>query len=143
MKKSIYQIINIHIQMILMYIVLLYWHTWKNISNTLFNPIKENRGDEYIGSYISILRNEWIDRFLWLDAEDQFEGGLEGHLSNGNIMNAFYNTKMLDGMKIGNHDFDLGYDQLVEKWKYLIMIIWLLICMIQILNHMSLCINKK
>ena len=42
-------------------------------------------GLTYMGKYISILREEWGDRFLWLDAGDQFQGSIESKFSNNLI----------------------------------------------------------
>ena len=47
-------------------------------------------GLEYLGKYISILREEWKERFIWLDAGDQFQGGFENKLSNGTIITDFF-----------------------------------------------------
>ena len=72
-------------------------------------------GVEYIYKYIKILREEWGERFLWLDGGDQFQGGLEFMLSEAEIMNTFYNFAKVDAMAIGNHEFDFGTDFLKSK----------------------------
>ena len=72
-------------------------------------------GIEYIYAYKKILKKQWEGRFLWLDAGDQFQGGLEFMLSNGTIMKDFYNFVGLDGMTIGNHEFDYGIDYLKSR----------------------------
>ena len=72
-------------------------------------------GIEYIYAYKKILKEEWGNRFLWLDAGDQFQGGLEFMLSNGTIMKDFYNFVGLDGMTIGNHEFDYDLDFLKSR----------------------------
>ena len=69
-------------------------------------------GAEYIYAYKKIIESEWgKDRFLWLDGGDQFQGGLEFMLSNGTIMNKFYNKAGVNAMAIGNHDFDFGVEE--------------------------------
>lgn len=95
------------------------------VYNQLTKDFYESGGVEYMGSYISILRKQWGDRFLWLDAGDQFQGAMEFSLSEGKIMNAFYNTKKLNAIGIGNHDFDLSYETLKKnmaesKFDYLV-----------------------
>ena len=72
-------------------------------------------GIEYIYAYKKVLKEEWGDRFLWLDAGDQFQGGLEFMLSNGTIMKDFYNYVGLDGMTIGNHEFDYEIEYLKSR----------------------------
>ena len=39
-----------------------------------------------MGKYINLLREQWGDRFIWLDAGDQFQGAMENTLSNGSII---------------------------------------------------------
>jgi 2',3'-cyclic-nucleotide 2'-phosphodiesterase (5'-nucleotidase family) len=47
---------------------------------------------------------------LYLDAGDQFQGGIESSklVSSGKIMNDFYDALDLNGSAIGNHEFDFG-----------------------------------
>ncbi len=75
-------------------------------------------GLEYMGKYISILKEKWKDRFLWFDAGDQFEGGYENILSNGTIISEFFNIMNLSGSTIGNHDWDFGNDYLRKIMNY-------------------------
>ena len=63
-------------------------------------------GLDYLGKYISILREEWKDRFIWLDAGDQFQGGYENKLSNGSIITDFFNIMNLSAATFGNHEWD-------------------------------------
>jgi hypothetical protein len=42
-------------------------------------------GLEYLGKYASIMSEEWGERFLYFDTGDQFQGGIEGYISQGNI----------------------------------------------------------
>ena len=96
--------------------------TFKNpIDNSTF----EYGGLQYLASYIKIMRNEWNDRFLWLDGGDQFQGKIESRLSNGSIITEFFNNFMLNGSTIGNHEWDFGqpflYDRLESaNWPYLV-----------------------
>lgn len=61
---------------------------------------------------IQILQEEYKDNTIYLDAGDQFQGGLQSSklISNGEIMNDFYNTMNLQGSALGNHEFDFGPD---------------------------------
>ena len=72
-------------------------------------------------SYVKALRKEWQNYFLWLDGGDQFQGTMEVMLSEGEIMKDYYNYVNLDGIAIGNHEFDYGIERLkqyIEKEKY-------------------------
>ena len=72
-------------------------------------------------SYVKSLRKEWQNYFLWLDGGDQFQGTMEVMLSEGEIMKDYYNYVNLDGIAIGNHEFDYGIEKLkqyIEKEKY-------------------------
>ena len=70
----------------------------------------EKGGMEYLTSYVSILKKQWGDRFLWLDAGDEFQGGYESKLTKGSIMTDIFNKAGLDGATLGNHQFDYGQD---------------------------------
>ena len=72
-------------------------------------------GLTYMGKYISILREEWGERFLWLDAGDQFQGGLESRISDNNIIIDFFNIMKLNASTVGNHEWDYGIDVLQDK----------------------------
>ena len=67
-------------------------------------------GLEYLGKYISIMYEEWKDRLLYLDSGDQFQGGLEGYLSKGQIIMDFFNELKVKKAVVGNHEFDYGID---------------------------------
>lgn len=76
-----------------------------------------NGGGNYIYSYKKILEEEWGNRLIWLDSGDQFQGTMECMLSDCLIMKDFYNKAGLDGITLGNHDFDYGADYLKEYVK--------------------------
>jgi 2',3'-cyclic-nucleotide 2'-phosphodiesterase (5'-nucleotidase family) len=80
------------------------------ITHSLTNETYNYGGLQYLSNYIDILKDEWKDRFLWLDAGDQFQGGIESKLSNGTIMTEFFNKKNMDASAIGNHEFDNGME---------------------------------
>ena len=69
-------------------------------------------GLQYLGKYISIMRNEWGERFAWFDSGDQFQGGIETKLTKGDLITQFYNTMHLTGATIGNHEWDYGLEYL-------------------------------
>ena len=71
-------------------------------------------GLEYMGKYASIMAEEWGERFLYFDTGDQFQGGIEGFISNGNIMMDFFNKLEVEKSVIGNHEFDYGIPFLKE-----------------------------
>ena len=83
-------------------------------------PIKsewEVGGMELLTSYIKILKKEWGNRFLWLDAGDEFQGGYESKLTKGKIMSDILNKVGLSAGTFGNHEFDDGEDLLREHVK--------------------------
>ena len=65
-------------------------------------------GLEYLGKYISIMSEQWGDRLLYFDTGDQFQGGIEGYISQGQIMMDFFNELEVEKSIIGNHEFDYG-----------------------------------
>ena len=67
-------------------------------------------GLEYLGKYISIMSEEWKDRLLYFDTGDQFQGGIEGYISQGKIMMDFFNEFNVKKSVIGNHEFDYDFD---------------------------------
>ena len=66
-------------------------------------------GLEYLGKYESIIYEEWKERLLYFDTGDQFQGGIEGYISQGNIMMDFFKELEMDNSVIGNHEFDYGF----------------------------------
>ena len=63
-------------------------------------------GLEYLGKYVSILYEEWKNRLLFFDTGDQFQGGVEGYISQGGIIMDFFNELKMRNSVIGNHEFD-------------------------------------
>ena len=72
----------------------------------------KNGGALHLYSYAKILKEQWGDQFLWLDGGDQFQGTVECMLSDGTIMRDYFNKAGLQGIGLGNHDFDYGLDYL-------------------------------
>ena len=58
-----------------------------------------------MANLINIIKEENPDNTLILDAGDQFQGGIESSplISNGKIMNDFYEAIGLHAQSIGNH----------------------------------------
>ena len=81
------------------------------------NETYSRGGIEYIGTVVDILRDEWDDRFIWLDGGDHGSGGYEYTLSNGKIMTDFFNFKNLTASALGNHAFNYGIDFLHNQTK--------------------------
>lgn len=67
-------------------------------------------GLAYMGGIIDIIKAEYPDHTIFLDAGDQFQGGIESSklISSGKIMNDFYAALDLNASAIGNHEFDFG-----------------------------------
>lgn len=59
---------------------------------------------------IQIVKSEHPGNYLYLDAGDQFQGGIESSklISSGKIMNDFFGLSEVQGSAIGNHEFDFG-----------------------------------
>ena len=76
-----------------------------------------NGGANYLYSYKKILKEEWGNRLIWLDAGDQFQGTIECMLSDCYIMKDYYNQAGLDAITLGNHDFDYEIEHLKKVIK--------------------------
>ena len=82
------------------------------------NNITYSRGGlDYLAKYINIIREEFNNNILYLDAGDIFKGGTESTLTNGEIILDYLNLIKLDGATFGNHEFDYDKDFLLEKLK--------------------------
>ena len=78
-------------------------------------------GAELLSSYINILKEEWKEKIMWLDAGDISSGGLEGRLSQGQIFIDFFNYHNLTAMTLGNHEFNYNREyihQLMRTSKF-------------------------
>ena len=65
-------------------------------------------GLEYLGKYISIMKEEWGDQFMYFDSGDQFQGSIEGDISHSEMIMDFFNEYNLQNAALGNHEFDYG-----------------------------------
>ena len=84
------------------------------INLTNLNITYYSGGLVYMGKYINLLREEWKEQFIWLDAGDQFQGALENNISDGSIITDFYNIMNLTDATFGNHEWDFGRE-FIEK----------------------------
>ena len=78
-------------------------------------------GAELLSTYINILKEEWKEKIMWLDAGDISSGGLEGRLSEGQIFIDFFNYHNLTAMTLGNHEFNYNREyihQLMRTSKF-------------------------
>ena len=76
-----------------------------------------NGSIEYMSTIINSIRNEWKERFIWLDGGDHGSGGIEFTLSNGQIMTDFFNSAGLTATTLGNHEFTYGIDFLRKQMR--------------------------
>ena len=72
-------------------------------------------GLDYLSKYISILRNEFPERVLFLDTGDLFQGGTESNLSDGEIMTNSLNLMECDDATFGDHEYDYSREFLEDK----------------------------
>ncbi len=74
-------------------------------------------GIAVLSSFIQILRSEFQEHLIWLDAGDQFQGSVESNLEEGAPMVQFFNAAGLQAAAIGNHEFDFGLLTLKKRMK--------------------------
>lgn len=70
---------------------------------------------EYLISYISIIKDQWGEKFMWLDSGDQFQGGYETKNNDGALMMDIFNSAGLTAATFGNHEFDNKNYTILEK----------------------------
>ena len=92
-----------------------YFPSLVNLSSS--NLTYYSGGLQYMGKYIDLLREEWKERFIWLDAGDQFQGAMENTISNGTIITDFYNIMNLTAATLGNHEWDFGREFLEKRME--------------------------
>ena len=74
-------------------------------------------GLDYLAKYINIIRKEFKNNVLYLDAGDMFRGGIESKESNGQIILDYFNLIKVDGVTLGNNEFNEKRDILEQKIK--------------------------
>ncbi len=89
--------------------------------NDVHGALKYNEGSGQIGfGRLQTKLNELKDQnpnLLLMNAGDSFHGDVDVNLSNGQIMVDMMNLLGFDVMVPGNHDFNYGYDRLLEIKK--------------------------
>ena len=72
-----------------------------------------------MASMINTLRERHKGNLLYLDAGDQFQGGIQSGplVSSGEIINDYMNQVNLDSASVGNHQFDFGPDFLFNYFN--------------------------
>ena len=82
-------------------------------------------GLEYLAKYINIMSKIWGKRLLYFDSGDQFQGGIEGYISQGKIIMDYFNEIDVKKSVIGNHEFDYGMEFL-KKYMNLSKFDWII-----------------
>ena len=72
-------------------------------------------GLDYMAKYANIIKEEFKNQFLYLDAGDLFQGGTESTLTNGEIILEYLNLINVNGSTIGNHEYDYSREFLENK----------------------------
>jgi len=72
-------------------------------------------GLDYLAKYINIIKEEFQNQFLYLDAGDLFQGGTESTLTKGEIMMDYFNLVNLNASTFGNHEYDESREFLEQK----------------------------
>ncbi|MBC7385832.1 MAG: bifunctional metallophosphatase/5'-nucleotidase [Cryobacterium sp.] len=72
-------------------------------------PIEyEKGGAVYFATQVRILKKQYGDHLLLLDAGDEFQGSIDSNSEEGRPMVRFFNELGYTAASIGNHEFDFG-----------------------------------
>ena len=74
-------------------------------------------GLDYLAKYAEILKGEFKNRFIYIDAGDLYQGSLESSLFNGDIMTEALNSMQCKASTFGLHEFDYSREELEQKIK--------------------------
>ena len=74
-------------------------------------------GLDYMAKYANIIREEFNNNVLYLDAGDLYQGGTESTITNGEIILDYLNLINCDAITMGNHEYDLDRTNLEKKVK--------------------------
>lgn len=81
-------------------------------------PRKDSGGVYALGAYVAKVREEvGADKVILLDSGDIFTGTPEGSMTKGALMIDLMNALRYDAMALGNHEFDLGMENLLLQSK--------------------------
>ena len=72
-------------------------------------------GLDYLAKYVNIIKKEFQNNILYLDAGDLFQGGTESTITNGEIILDYLNLINANGSTFGNHEYDKNRDFIEEK----------------------------
>ena len=72
-------------------------------------------GLDYLAKYINIIRDEFKNQMLYLDAGDLFQGGTESKITNGSIILDYLNLINANASTFGNHEYDFPRDYIEQK----------------------------
>ena len=72
-------------------------------------------GLDYMAKYANIIREEFNNNVLYLDAGDLYQGGTESIITNGEIILDYLNLINCDAVTLGNHEYDLDREELEKK----------------------------
>jgi 5'-nucleotidase len=75
----------------------------------------EAGGTAVLAGYINILRKEFGDHLIWLDAGDEYQGSIVSNSEKGAPMVQFLNEAGVNAAAVGNHEFDFGLDTLKAR----------------------------
>jgi 2',3'-cyclic-nucleotide 2'-phosphodiesterase (5'-nucleotidase family) len=89
----------------------------KFYDNRSVNRTYMNGSVEILSTVIDAVKDEWKERFMWLDGGDHGSGGFEYLVSNGKIMSDFFNFKNLTASALGNHEFNFGLEFLFGQMR--------------------------
>lgn len=68
----------------------------------------EKGGAAIFASHVSILRKQYGEHLVLLDAGDEFQGSIDSNLEEGRPMVRFFNQLDYGAAVLGNHEFDFG-----------------------------------
>ena len=75
-------------------------------------------GLEFVTKYVNILRKDFgSNRVLFFDAGDNYQGGIDSVLFDGEILLDYFNLIGINGSTIGNHEFDYSKSWIEDKYK--------------------------
>ena len=72
-------------------------------------------GLDYLAKYINIIKKEFQNNILYLEAGDLFQGGTESTITNGEIILDYLNLMNANGSTFGNHEYDKNREFIEEK----------------------------
>ena len=84
-------------------------------SENASNPSYTVGGGTIFASHVKLLKKEFGDRLLVVDAGDEWQGSLDSNLTEGASVVSFFNQIGVAVAAVGNHEFDFGPVGLAEQ----------------------------